>query len=86
MVMLGKSTDLTTNAWFRLVVLDTMILDQKVPKCETVPHISIISTPKLLKCETVPIKSINSYSERSRAPCVVLLGKSDVFGSTNAKV
>ena len=66
MVLLSKSNELMTNAWFCLV--NQMVLDQKLPKCETVPNISIISTPKLLKCETVPINPINSYSERSRAP------------------
>ena len=51
MVLLSKSNEWMTNAWFRLV--NTMIFDQKVPKCETVTNISIISTPNLLKCETV---------------------------------
>ena len=66
MVLLRKSNEFMTNVWFSLV--SQMVLDQKVPKCETDPIISIISTPKLLKCETVKKNKINSYSERSRAP------------------
>ena len=66
MVLLSKSNDLTTNAWSCFV--NQMVLDQKLSKCETVPNISIVSTPKLLKCETIKKTRINSYSERSRAP------------------
>ena len=67
MILISKSNDLMTNVLLFCLV-NQMVLDQNLPKCETIQIISIISTPKLLKCETVPINPINLYSGRSRAP------------------
>ena len=54
-----------------------MILDQKMPKCETVPIILLLGAQKLLKCETVPIilfSGLQKLLKCETVPIILLLG------------